>query len=86
MYDIKTTYPNPGQGSLYYIKDDPGYPVLAKEWGITSKQTFYILSGSDALKLLYRARAISVHFERVGPLPAEIDRTKIVSYTAKFPY
>lgn len=86
LSDIKKVYPDPGRGTVFYIKDDPEYPFIAKEWGSSSKQAFYILSGSDALKLLYRDPAMNVYFEGMDNLPAGIDQTKIVSYTAKFPY
>lgn len=86
LTDIKSTYPNPGQGIIFYIKDDPGYPVIAKEWGSSSKQAFYILSGPDALKLLYQDPTMNVYYEGMGGLPSGVDLTRIIQYTAKFPY
>ncbi|KKS65483.1 MAG: hypothetical protein UV33_C0002G0004 [Candidatus Daviesbacteria bacterium GW2011_GWA1_42_6] len=85
LSDIKITYPHPGKGSIFYIKDDPEYPFIAKEWGSSSKQAFYILSGSDALKLLYLDPTIRVYFEGMG-IPLDADLTKAIQYTAKFPY
>lgn len=85
LSDIKKIYPNPDKGAVFYIKDDPEYPFIAKEWGSSSKQTFYILSGSDALKLLYRDPTIKVYFEGVGEPPG-VDLGQAILYTAKFPY
>lgn len=86
LSDIEKAYPSPNKGTIFYIKDDPEYPFIAKEWGSSSKQAFYILSGSDALKLLYRDPTISIYFEGMDTLPAGIDQTKIISYTARFPF
>lgn len=85
LSDIKKVYPGPDKGAVFYIKDDPEYPFIAKEWGSSSKQAFYILSGSDALKLLYRDSTIKVYFEGVGEPPG-VDLERAIQYTAKFPY
>lgn len=89
MADIKQSYPSVGRGSIFYVKNDPNYPFIAKEWGGSSKQAFYILSGSDAFKLLFKDPTIEVYFEDIESLPLTIDITednKVIKYTAKFPY
>lgn len=86
LSEIKTIYHNFPKGSVLYIKNDPLYPDIAKEWGSSSKQAFYILSGSDALRLLFNDKTIKVYYEDVLPLPKNIDRSEIITYIAKFPY
>ena len=83
--NIKKEYPTVKKGTVFYIKNDPTYPFIAKEWGTSSKQAFYILSGSDAFKLIYNDPSINVYFEDNDILPFSIDQNIIV-YVARFPY
>lgn len=84
--DLKKVYPSVPRGSVFYIKNDPDYPVIAKEWGSSSRQAFYILSGSDAFKLLFRDSTIQVYFEDINKPPVSLSDSKTIDYTAKFPY
>ncbi len=83
---FKKDYPSVSKASIFYITDDPNYPVIAKEWGTSSKQAFYILSGSDALQLLYKDPSIKVYYEAIENPPKNLSQNKIISLTAKFPY
>lgn len=83
---VHKTHPNVANGTIFYMLDDPNYPEIAKEWGTSSKQAFYILSGSDALKLLYRDSSIETYYQAIGGLPKGIDKKRVISFTAKFPY
>lgn len=86
LNNIKNSYPNPQKNTVFYIKNDPDYPFIAKEWGTSSKQAFYILSGADAFKLLYDDASIQTYFEDKGPLLPKSDNSKVINYVAKFPY
>ncbi len=82
--DIKKTFPNIEKNSIFYIKNDPDYPNIASEWGNSSKQAFYILSGADAFKLIYNDSTVTVYYEDIKKPPEDTKDIKI--YTAKFPY
>lgn len=82
--DIKAKYPQVAHNTIFYLKKDPDYPQISPEWGSSSKQAFYILSGSDALQLNYRDTSLKVMYEDIDALPKEQD--KVITYTAKFPY
>lgn len=84
--DLKRNYPTVTRGAIFYFKDDVSYPVIAKDWGTSSKQAFYILSGADGLKLLYQDPTIKAYFEGMGGLPQDIDMIKVIKFVAKFPY
>lgn len=84
--NIKKNNPNPKKESIFYIKDDPNYPFISSEWGSSSKQAFYILSGSDALQLLYNDSSIKAYYQSVGDLPSDLKNKEIISITAEFPY
>src|SRR3989344_1462003 len=86
MEGIKKDYPSVPKGSIFYIKDDPNYPYIAAEWGTSSKQVFYILSGSDALKLFYKDSSIETYFQAVGGLPKKTNESRVINFTAIFPY
>ena len=86
MEQFTKEYPFVPKGSTFYILDDPSYPYIAKEWGTSSKQAFYILSGSDALKLLYKDTSIETYYQAVGGLPKGVDEKKVINFIAKFPY
>ena len=83
--DLKNKFPNPPKGAVFYIKDDPDYPFISKEWGSSSKQAFYILSGSDAFKLIYKDSSIKVYYQANDPEFKESE-VKFIPYIAKFPY
>ena len=84
LEDIKLHYPYVKSGTTFYIKNDPVYPSTSKEWGTSSKQAFYILSGSDAFQLLFKDSTIKVYYEDVNKPPLLPEST--ITYTAKFPY
>ncbi len=84
--DIKRLYPKINRNQIFYFTDDPYYPNIAKEWGSSSKQAFYILSGSDALQLLYNDISIKAYYQAV-PESFNVEENKnVIQYTAKFPY
>lgn len=86
LSDIKLKYPSVDKNTVFYIIDDPNYPNIAKEWGTSSRQASYILSGSDAFRLLYQDSKIRVYYQYMNNLPENIDESKIIKYMAKFPY
>lgn len=61
--DIKLQYPSLSKGSVIYIKNDPNYPNISKEWGGSSTQAKQILSGSDAFQLIYNDPALRLYYE-----------------------
>lgn len=85
LKDIKSRFPVLEKGSIIFIKDDPNYPFIAKEWGTSSKQAFYILSGSDAFKLVYKDPTIKTYYEAIGTPPKD-SLINLVVYEARFPY
>lgn len=86
LEDIKKNYPSVSTQTIFYFTNDPNYPFIAKDWGNSSKQAFYILSGSDALQLLYKDKSIKAYFEDIGKPPKILDNQKMYTITAKFPY
>lgn len=86
LSDLKTKYPSLDKNTVFYIMDDPNYPNIAIEWGTSSKQAFYILSGSDAFKLLYHDLGIKVFYQFMNNLPSDINQSKMITYMPKFPY
>jgi len=85
LSDIKQKYPAVSKGSVFYIQNDPAYPEIAKEWGTSSKQASYILSGADALKLLYKDSEIKAYFENVNPINEKLKGEKYLEFQAAFP-
>ena len=85
LKNIKSSYPNPDKGQIFYFKNDPSYPFIAKEWGSSSKQAFYVLSGANALQLIYKDKNIRVFYEDINFPPNEING-KILTIKAEFPY
>lgn len=83
--DIKNKFPNPSKGAVFYVLDDPDYPFISKEWGSSSKQAFYILSGSDAFKLIYKDSSIKAYYQAFD-LEFKESEVKFIPYIAKFPY
>lgn len=63
LRDIKEVYPSLPKGAVVYIKNDLGYPYIAKDWGGTSKQTKFILNNQDALQLAYGDFTLKTFYE-----------------------
>lgn len=63
ILDIRKEYPQIPKGAIIYIKNDPSYLKFSEEWGGTSKQASVILSGSDALQLIYNDPTLKVFYE-----------------------
>lgn len=86
--DTLKKYPNPSPNTAFLIKNDPFYPNISKEWGSSSRQAFYILSGSDAFQLIYKDPTIKVFYEDINDqmniLGVSSERVHVVN--AKFPY
>ena len=82
----KEKFPKVIEGQIFYIKNDPNYPVISKEWGSSSKQAFYILSGSDAFKLLYNDPKIKVYFEDMDNREGKLKLDQVNILQPKFPY
>lgn len=85
LKETKKAYSTIPRGTILYFTNDPSYPNISKEWGNSSKQAFYILSGADALQLFYKDHFIKVYFEDIG-IPENIDKSKILNVIARFPY
>lgn len=82
--DIKNKFRVVPKGGVFYIKNNLNYPFISKEWGTSSKQASYILSGSDAFKLIFNDSNIKVYYEDVtGPPPGS---DKFIVYEPHFPY
>lgn len=79
---VKSAYPTIPKGSIIYFKNDPNYPFLTKEWGGTSRQTSFILNGSDALQLLYKDPTIRVFYEDLDGVPQNFQK-KVYEIVAK---
>lgn len=84
--DLQRKHPEVAKETIFYIKDDPDYPFISKEWGTSSKQAFFILSGSDAFKLLYKDPSIKAYYESVTGPPKETNTDKLIIYEPTFPY
>lgn len=85
LSDIKHKIPNLKTNQGVLIENDPNYPFIAKEWGSSSQQAFYILSGSDALRLLYKAPQLQVFYQD-SPIQQTTPSGELVHYRAVFPY
>jgi len=91
LTDISLLHPYVNKGTVFYIKNDPFYPLMSQEWGTSSKQAFYILSGSDAFQLLFKDPTIKVYYEDVNKQSFSANKPlflpkDVVNFTAKFPY
>ncbi len=84
--EVTRKLPSVPIGAVFYIRNDPNYPVIAKDWGNSSKQAFFILSGSDAFQLIYRDPSIRVYYEDLGQVPETVDKSKLIEYTLHFRY
>lgn len=69
MDQITEKYPKLPAEAVVYVKNDPDYPDISKEWGGTSRQAFYALSGSDAVQLWYQDLTVRVCYEDLGACP-----------------
>lgn len=69
LKDIKASYKTLPKGATVYITNDPSYPFITGDWGGSSKQASVILSGSDALALVYNDETIKVFYEDLHPRP-----------------
>lgn len=83
---VNQQYPKVESESVFYFVNDPKYPVIATDWGSSTKQAFYILSGADALQLNYRDPTLKVYFEDFGPKISQPDLQIARVITATFPY
>ena len=77
---IKEKYPTLPKGATLYIKNDPDYPYVAKDWGGSSKQVSFILNGSDALELLYKDDHLKVYYEDFEKPDTTIDEIILKIY------
>lgn len=84
--EVKQKYPVVAPGTVFYLKNDPAYPFIALEWGNSSKQAFFILSGSDAFQLIYQDPKLKVFYEDMGGVPDGVDRSSVIEYTPHFRY
>ena len=68
---------------MYHILCDPTYYQNGRvsEWGGSAKQAFYALNGAYAFKIYYD-ESIRVYYEGVTGLPENIDKSKLIEYTA----
>ncbi len=79
ILDIRKEYPQIPKGAIIYIKNDPSYLKFSEEWGGTSKQASVILSGSDALQLIYHDPTLKVFYEDLA-IPRGVG---VLPFTAK---
>lgn len=71
--DVVEKYPILPKGAVVYFTNDPNHPYLNEQWGRSSKQASIILSGSDALQLVYKDPSLKVYYEEVEkPLETDI--------------
>ncbi len=76
-------YPKLPKGSVVYFTNDPFYPYVAKDWGGSSKQASIILSGSNALQLIYKDPTLKVFYEDLGVLPKNLSKDMVYTIVAK---
>lgn len=63
IMEVKSNYPSLPKGATLYFLNDPDYPVINEDWGGSAKQAKVVLSGSDALTLLYKDKDLKVLYE-----------------------
>ena len=80
--ELRNKYPNLPKGAVLYIKNDTTYPFISKDWGGTSKQASLVLSGSDAIELLYNDPTIQVYYEDLHGASGE-QKQKIFEFEAR---
>lgn len=81
--EVTSKYPTLPKGSVIYFTNDPNYPYVAKDWGGSSKQASVILSGSDALQLMYKDPTLKVFYEDLGGIPKELPKDTIFTLVAR---
>lgn len=86
LENIQKQYPQVAASSTFYFISNKSYPDFAQSWGSSSQQAALILSGADALKVVYNDRSISALFDNAGSLPRSIDHDKVLTVEAVFPY
>jgi hypothetical protein len=69
--EVRNTYPTLPKGVVLYFKNDPEYPKISPEWGNSSTQAYYALSGKDAIQLLYNDSTLKVYYEDIEKPPEE---------------
>lgn len=82
--DFKNKYPSLPKGINVFIRDDQDYPFIASTWGTSSKQAYYILSGSDAFKLIYNDPDLNVYYEAIDK--DILTKPGDLFYKPRFPY
>lgn len=70
LTNFKKTYPNLPKGAIVFFTNDLREPYFNEEWGHSSKQASIILSGSDAIQVLYHDKTIKVYYEDLS-IPEE---------------
>jgi len=80
---VKLRYSQLPKGSAVYFTNDPDYPFVAEDWGGTSKQAFFALSGSDALQLLYQDFELKVFYEDLGGVSEDFPGDKVFPLVAQ---
>ena len=81
---MKETYPSLPQGAVLYFENDPQYPFIAEEWGGSSTQAYYALSGKDAAQLIYHDPTLKVYYEDIEkPLGPPAGGEEIFSIVAR---
>jgi hypothetical protein len=80
LMQLKSEHPSLPSGTTLYIKNDPNYPKLQGDWGASSTQVSYILSGDDAIRLLYHDNSIKVLYEDLDSRP---QNKNTVNFTAR---
>jgi hypothetical protein len=78
LSDFEREHEGLPRGAVIYIKNDPEYEVFSEEWGGTSKQAYYALSGSDAWQLKYNDPGIKVFYEDLDEKPLGV-----IEFTAR---
>ena len=67
---IKNKYPTLPSDSKVYFTNSSGGVYFNEDWGSSSKQTSIILSGSDAVQLIYNDRSILAYYEDLDATPS----------------
>ena len=83
LFGLKQQYPTLPEGAVVYFKNDPNYPFIAEDWGGSSKQAFFILSGDNAAQLLYKDNSIRSYYEDLGSLPEEVDNKEVYPFVVE---
>lgn len=67
--DVLNKYPTLPKGGSVYFRNDPNSPYINEQWGNSSKQASVILSGSDALQLVYHDPKLKVYYQDLEEPP-----------------